>query len=307
VYLIHIDEEAESKVSSVIESYVLRVTDLDKATEFWEKVIGVEVVSRSERDGATEVALRSSIGGGGVTLRRVHGDDRPIEMGHSIFRQYMNTSDSAGLYKHAVNLGYDATHDPFDVPGRVNVVKSYTRQPDGYLMDLCEFQGEPGKRILHGQVDAKEHGSGDKIATYIGPTAIYVTDMDKSVDFWTRLGGTVMDRVEMGDYMEITQMRGDTYGVVVQLMEIKGARQRDGIGGEAAERTAAVMPTPGQVDLGTGFLGFRVATDDCGELHDAVVAGGYESVQAPTADGDDTTAKVLDADGYPVEIRQPGT
>ena len=61
-------------------------------------------------------------------------------------------------------------------------------------MDLCEFQGEPGKRILHGQVDAKEHASGDKIATYIGPTAIYVTDMDKSVDFWTRLGGTVMDR-----------------------------------------------------------------------------------------------------------------
>ena len=175
-------------MSSVIESYVLRVTDLDKATEFWEKAIGAEVVSRSESDEATDVTLRSPIGGGGVTLRRVHGDDHPIEVGHSLFRQYMNTSDSAGLYRHAVNLGYDATHDPFDVPGRVNVVKSYTRQPDGYLMDLCEFQGEAGKRILHGQVDAKEHASGDKLATYIGPTAIYVTDMDKSVDFWTRLG-----------------------------------------------------------------------------------------------------------------------
>jgi hypothetical protein len=57
----------------------------------------------------------------------------------------------------------------------------------------------------------------------------------------------------------------------------------------------------------TGFLGFRVATDDCGALHDAVVAGGCESVQAPTADGDAITAKVLDSDGYPVEIRQPGT
>jgi catechol 2,3-dioxygenase-like lactoylglutathione lyase family enzyme len=307
VYVVHINEEAESSVSMVIESYVLRVTDLDKATEFWEKAIGAEVVSRSESDDATEVTLRSSIGGGGVTLRRVDGDDRPIEMGHSIFRQYMNTSDSAGLYRHAVKHGYDATHDPFDVPGRVNVVKSYTRQPDGYLMDLCEFQGEPGKRILHGQVDAKEHVSGDNIATYIGPTAIYVTNMDQSVDFWTRLGGTVMDRVEMGDYMEITQMRGDTYGVVVQLMEIKNARQREGIGGEAAARTTAVMPAPGKVDLGTGFLGFRVATDDCGELHDAVVAGGYASVQAPTADGDGVTAKVLDPDGYPVEIRQTGT
>ena len=104
----------------------------------------------------TDVTLRSPIGGGGVTLRRVHGDDRPIEIGHSIFRQYMNTSDSAGLYRQALNLGYDATHDPFDVPGRVNVVKSYTRHPDGYLMDLCEFQGEPGKRILHGQVDTEQ-------------------------------------------------------------------------------------------------------------------------------------------------------
>ena len=129
MYLVHIDEEAESSVSSVIESYVLRVTDLDKATEFWEKGIGAEVVSRSETDAVTDVTLRSPIGGGGVTLRRVHGDDRPIEIGHSIFRQYMNTSDSAGLYRHAVNLGYDATHDPFDVPGRVNVVKSYHAPP----------------------------------------------------------------------------------------------------------------------------------------------------------------------------------
>ena len=39
-------------MSSVIESYVLRVTDLDQATEFWEKGIGAEVVSRiGERRG----------------------------------------------------------------------------------------------------------------------------------------------------------------------------------------------------------------------------------------------------------------
>ena len=62
VYLVHIDGEAESSVSSVIESYVLRVRDLDKATEFWEKVFGVEVVGRSGSDAATEVTLRSSIG-----------------------------------------------------------------------------------------------------------------------------------------------------------------------------------------------------------------------------------------------------
>jgi catechol 2,3-dioxygenase-like lactoylglutathione lyase family enzyme len=280
------------------------VTDLDEATKFWEAVIGAEVVSRSETDAATEVTLRSPIGGGGVTLSRLHRDDSPIEMGHSIFRQYMNTSDSAGLYKRAVSLGYDATHDPFDVPGRVNVVKSYTRQPDGYLMDLCEFQGDPGKRILHGQVDAKEHTSGDDIATYIGPTAIYVTDMNKAVDFWTRLGGTVMDRVVMGDSMEITQMRGDAYGVVVQLMEITGQRGGGGRGGEAPERTAAVMPTAGTVDLGTGLLGFRVVTDDCRALHHAVVAGGYQSTQAPIEDGNGVSVKVLDSDGYSVEIRQ---
>jgi len=291
-------------MSSVIESYVLRVTDLDEATKFWRDAIGAEVVSRSETATATEVTLRSPIGGGGVTLSRLHGDDSPIEMGHSIFRQYMNTSDSAGLYKLAVSLGYEATHDPFDVPGRVNVVKSYTRQPDGYLMDLCEFQGDPGKRILHGQVDAKEHASGNEIATYIGPTAIYVTDMNKAVDFWTRLGGTVMDRVEMGDYMEITQIRGDTYGVVVQLMEIKGQREGRSRGGESPARTAAVMPAAGTVDLGTGLLGFRVVTDDCRALHDTVVAGGYESSQAPIEDGNRMTANVLDSDGYPVEIRQ---
>ncbi len=241
---------------STIESYILRVTDLDRSTRFWEEVIGAEVVSRSESDTSTDVVLRSPIGGGSVQLTRIHNDDRPIDLGHSLFRQYMNTSDSAGLYKHAVNLGYDATHDPFDVPGRVNVVKSYTRQPDGYLMDLCEFQGDPGKRILHGQVDPKEHAREGKIATYIGPTAIYVTTMDAAVDFWSRLGASIMDRVEMGDYMEITQMRVGPDGVVIQLMEIKGQRERaEGRGGEQAERTTAVMPKAGKVDLGSGIPG----------------------------------------------------
>ena len=291
---------------STIESYILRVTDLDRATKFWEEAIGAEVVSRSESDTSTDVVLRSPIGGGSVQLTRIHNDDRPIDLGHSIFRQYMNTSDSAGLYKHAVNVGYDATHDPFDVPGRVNVVKSYTRQPDGYLMDLCEFQGDPGKRILHGQVDPKEHASEGKIATYIGPTAIYVTTMDAAVDFWSRLGASIMDRVEMGDYMEITQMRGGPDGVVVQLMEIKGQRERaEGRGGEQAERTTAVMPKAGKVDLGSGFLGFRVVTDDCRGVYESVVAGGFRSAEAPTEEGSAITAKVLDPDGYPVEIRQP--
>jgi hypothetical protein len=64
------------------------------------------------------------------------------------------------------------------------------------------------------------------------------------------------------------------------------------------------MPAAGTVDLGTGLLGFRVVTDDCRALHHAVVAGGYQSTQAPIEDGNGVSAKVLDADGYSVEIRQ---
>ena len=118
-----------------------------------------------------------------------------------------------------------------------------------------------------------------------------------------------MDRVEMRGYMEITQMRGLNYGVVLQLMEIKGTRPpiAEELSPEEkaqAERTAAVMPQPGKIDLGTGLQGFRVATDNCRALHDQVVAGGYRSLSGPAEDDAGITAKVADPDGCPVEILQ---
>ena len=282
-------------MASTIDAYILRVTDLDRAIEFWEKVIGVELVGRTEGDTSSEAVLRSPIGGGSVQLTRPHDDDRPVDVGHSIFRQYMQTSDSAGLYEHATKLGFDATHEPFDVPGRVNVVKSYTRDPDGYLMDLCEFQGE----LLHGQVHPKNHARNGAIATYIGQVAIYVTALDPAVDFWTRLGITVLDRVSFNSYMELALMRGDE-GTLLQLMQVMEGRERPA-------RTDAVMPQPGEVDLGSGIQGFRVVTDKCRRLHEQVVAGGFRSACAPSDNDKAITATVLDPDGYHVEIRQPLT
>jgi catechol 2,3-dioxygenase-like lactoylglutathione lyase family enzyme len=301
-------------MTSEIESYVLRVTDLDAAIRFWRDVFGLELLNRSEGEGGAEATLKASIGGGAVTVVKPRGDDRPVEMGHSIFRQYMHTSDSARLYRHAVRLGYDDTHEPFDViPSRFNVVKSYTRDPDGYLFDLCEFQGPPGKRMLHNQVDPTAHSDGGAvIATYVGYTAIYVTATDPAVDFWTRLGASTVDEMEVSrGYTQITQMRAGPGGVVVQLMDRTGtppapadAAQLDATQAAAAARHAAVMPQSGKVEMGTGFQGFRLTTDDCSGLYNAVVAGGFRSLRAPTRVGSTLSAKVADPDGYAVEIRQ---
>jgi catechol 2,3-dioxygenase-like lactoylglutathione lyase family enzyme len=298
---------------SEIESCVLRVTDLDAAIKFWETVFGLELLNRSEGEDGAEATLKASIGGGAVTLVKPKGDDRPVEMGHSIFRQYMHTSDSARLFRHAVRLGYDDTHEPFDViPSRFNVVKSYTRDPDGYLMDLCEFQGPPGKRMLHNQVDPKEHSDSTDIATYVGYTAIYVTAIGPAVDFWTRLGASILDRMTASrGYTLITQMRSGPGGVVVQLMETQAdfpappdAAQLNEKQAAAAARHTAVMPRPGKVEMGTGFQGFRIATDDCSGLYNEVVAGGFRSLKEPTKEGSTIIAKVADPDGYAVEIRQ---
>jgi len=73
----------------------------------------------------------------------------------------------------------------------------------------------------------------------------------------------------------------------------------------AIERKVAVMPMPSKVDMGNGFQGFRVTTDDCAALHDNVVAGGFQSLQKPTKSGSAIIAEVADPDGYGVEIRQP--
>ena len=299
-------------MTSEIASYVLRVTDLDAAVRFWRDVFGLELLDRSEGEAGAEATLKAAIGGGAVTLVKPRGDDRPVEMGHSIFRQYMHTSDSARLYRHAVRLGYDPTHEPFDViPSRFNVVKSYTRDPDGYLYDLCEFQGPPGKRMLHNQVDPTELCDGGRIiATYIGYTAIYVSATDPAVDFWTRLGAQVVDVMDVSrGYTHITQLRAGPAGVVVQLMDRTGtppapAAQLDEKQAAAAARHAAVMPQSGKVEMGTGFQGFRVTTDDCAALYDNVVAGGFRSLKEPTRQGAMIVAKVADPDGYAVEIRQ---
>jgi catechol 2,3-dioxygenase-like lactoylglutathione lyase family enzyme len=301
-------------MASEIASYVLRVTDLDAAIRFWRDVFGVELLSRSEGEDGAEATLKAAIGGGAVTLVKPKGDDRPVEMGHSIFRQYMHTSDSARLYRHAVRLGYDPTHEPFDViPSRFNVVKAYTRDPDGYLFDLCEFQGPPGKRMLHDQVDPKAHSDGGAvIATYVGYTAIYVTATDPAVDFWTRLGASVVDVMDVSrGYTHITQLRAGPGGVIVQLMDRTGtppapAAPPDEAQAAAAARHAAVMPQSGKVEMGTGFQGFRVATDDCAGLYEQVIAGGFRSLGAPARRGAGLVARVADPDGYAVEIRQAG-
>jgi catechol 2,3-dioxygenase-like lactoylglutathione lyase family enzyme len=295
-------------MTSEIASYVLRVTDLEAAIKFWRDVFGLELLNRSEGADGAEATLKAAIGGGGVTLVKPRGDDRPVEMGHSIFRQYMHTSDSARLYRHAVRLGYDPTHEPFDViPSRFNVVKSYTRDPDGYLFDLCEFQGPPGKRMLHNQVDPTEHSDGGAvIATYVGYTAIYVTEMAPVVDFWTRLGAQIVDQMEVSrGYTQITQLRAGPEGVVVQLMARTGTPEAPAAPlDEKAARHASVMPQSGKVEMGTGLQGFRVATDDCSGLYKAVVAGGFRSLKEPAKEGSMIIAKVADPDGYAVEIRQ---
>jgi len=295
-------------MTSEIASYVLRVTDLEAAIKFWRDVFGLELLNRSEGEDGAEATLKAAIGGGGVTLVKPKGDDRPVEMGHSIFRQYMHTSDSARLYRHAVRLGYDPTHEPFDViPSRFNVVKSYTRDPDGYLFDLCEFQGPPGKRMLHNQVDPTDLSDGGAIiATYVGYTAIYVTEMAPAVDFWTRLGAQIVDQMEVSrGYTQITQLRAGPEGVVVQLMARTGTPEAPAAPlDEKAARHASVMPQSGKVEMGTGFQGFRVATDDCSGLYNAVVAGGFRSLKEPAKEGSMIVAKVADPDGYAVEIRQ---
>jgi catechol 2,3-dioxygenase-like lactoylglutathione lyase family enzyme len=279
-------------VASTINSYVLRVTDLDEAMRFWQDAMGAELMSRTQTDTASEAVLASPIGGGSVVLTRPLDDDRPVDLGHSIFRQYVITSDSARLYQHATSLGYEATHEPFDVPERVNVVKSYTRQPDGYLMDLCEYQGP----LRHGMIDPKQRVQRDQLASYIGQVAIYVTALDPALEFWDGLDVTLLDRVAYDDYMELALLRGDG-GTLLQLMQINGGRER-------SPRTAAVMPQPGEVDLGSGIQGFRVEADDCRQLHEQVVAKGFRSLGSTSDGGSATTATVLDPDGYVVEIRQ---
>ena len=123
--------------------YCINVSDLERAVEFWEGVIGIPVQSRTEIPNVKEAVLQAEIGGSRIQLAQHLDRTGPIDMGSSIWKIYVDTDDCQSLYDKAIAAGCESVAPPRKL-NRWPVTIAFIKDFDGYLVEL--LQNHEGKR-----------------------------------------------------------------------------------------------------------------------------------------------------------------
>ena len=120
----------------------------------------------------------------------------------------------------------------------------------------------------------------------LGQYCINVTDLERSVRFWTDVVGIpVQSRTEIPTARE-----------VVLQAEVGGSRLQ----------LAQQLDQDGPIEMGTAVWKLYVDTDDCQAVYDKAIDAGCESVSAPQQldRWPVTVAFIKDPDGYLIEFVQ---
>ena len=118
----------------------------------------------------------------------------------------------------------------------------------------------------------------------LGQYCINVTDLDRSVEFWSEvIGIPVQSRTEIPTAKEVV-LQADEGGSRIQL--------------------AQQLEQDGPIDMGTAMWKLYVDTEDCQGLYDKAIAWGCESVSPPQEldRWPVTVAFIKDPDGYLIEL-----
>ncbi|MGZ4682132.1 MAG: VOC family protein [Acidimicrobiales bacterium] len=124
------------------------------------------------------------------------------------------------------------------------------------------------------------------MATTVGQYCIYVSDIERSIRFYTEvIGLELQGRTEIDDVHE-AHLAADEGGGRLQLAERYG--------------------DPQPIDHGFALWKIYMNVDDCAATHDRAVATGHRSTMPPTRleRWPVTVAFVDDPDGYNIEIIQ---
>jgi lactoylglutathione lyase len=123
---------------SILSQYCINVSDLDRAIEFWEGIVGIPVQSRTDIPNAKEAVLQSPAGGSRMQLAQHHDHKGPIDMGSAMWKLYVNTDDCAALYDKAVSAGCESVSAPSRLE-RWPVTIAFVKDFDGYLVEFVEY------------------------------------------------------------------------------------------------------------------------------------------------------------------------
>jgi len=127
----------------IIGQICFNVTDIERSIDFWENVMGVPLQGRTEIPGVLEAVHMAPEGGSRIQLAQWTEREGPIDMGTSMWKIYVNTSDVQALFEKAVAFGCEVETEPTRLD-RWPVTVAFVKDPDGYLLELIEYhEGMP--------------------------------------------------------------------------------------------------------------------------------------------------------------------
>ncbi len=126
-------------MTQILSQFCINVSDMDKALEFWHGVCELPIANRVETDDFVEVMLQSEHGGSRLQLAQHYANEGPIDMGNSVWKIYLNTSDCQRVYDRAIAAGCESVTEPMDTE-RWPVILAFVKDFDGYLVEFVEHK-----------------------------------------------------------------------------------------------------------------------------------------------------------------------
>jgi lactoylglutathione lyase len=130
-------------MGQILSQYCINVSDIDRAIEFWEGIVGIPLQSRTEIPTAKEAVLQAKEGGSRMQLAQQLDQEGPIDMGTAMWKLYVNTDNCQAVYDKAVAAGCESVSEPARLD-RWPVTVAFIKDFDGYLIEFVEYhEGTP--------------------------------------------------------------------------------------------------------------------------------------------------------------------
>jgi lactoylglutathione lyase len=125
-------------MGQILGQYCINVSDLDRAVDFWEGVMGIPVQSRTDIPTAREAVLQAKEGGSRMQLAQQLDHEGPVDMGSAMWKLYVNTDNCQAIYDKAIAAGCESVSAPARLD-RWPVTVAFVKDLDGYLLELIEY------------------------------------------------------------------------------------------------------------------------------------------------------------------------
>jgi lactoylglutathione lyase len=273
-------------MTSWLRQFCIHVSDIDATIKFYE-TLGLECTSRTKiTDDIDEAVIENPGKGGWIQLAKNRTIKGPIDMGSSMWKLYVYTDNCQAAYDRAMAAGYES-HTAPKKADRWPTTIAFIKDPDGYLVELCQRDEIPTARNAGGSPRDQSLGKqGAQLTSWFRQFCFFVSDIEKTIKFYETVGLECTSRTKITDDIDEAVVENPERGAWIQLASNKA--------------------NTGPIDMGSAVWKLYLYTDDCQAVYDRAMAAGYESHTVPRRleRWPTTVGFIKDPDGYLIELLQ---